>query len=174
MLPAPSTISARSYNLLAAHSFFSIPLLCTSHPAASPSFLPSIIPSLLPGLVDIYLEHSHFPMVLHVALCVSVRADLWPTSISVTCQDLWVMESKRDRSESVFLKPTSGLLWDIMDDNLYLRPLLLPCRLSFFHPASHTPLHSSLHPTAPPAICPALCSISHLDMIIHFTLMEIW
>lgn len=111
--PAALSQSARS----PPHSSESA-LLCTSHPSASPSFLPSIIPSLLPGLVDIYLEHSHFPMLLHVALCVSVRLDLWPTSISVTCQDLWVMESKRDGSESVFLKPTSGLLWDIMDEDL--------------------------------------------------------
>lgn len=96
-------------------------------------------------------------MVLHVALCMSERVDLWPTSISVTCQDLWVMESKPDRSESVLLKPTSGLLWDIMDEHLYPHPLPQPYHLFSFHltsPPTLTALlpphpHSSVHLSCP-------------------------
>lgn len=45
------------------------------------------------------------------------------------------MESKRDGSESVFLKPTSGLLWDIMDEDLYPRPLVQARRLSSLAPS---------------------------------------
>lgn len=61
-------------------------------------------------------------MVLHVALRMSAREALWPTSISVTRQDLWEMESKPDRSESVLLKPTPGQLWDVMDEHPRLPP----------------------------------------------------
>ena len=112
-----------------------------------PSFFPSIIPSSLPGLVDINLEHSHFPMVLHVALHMSEREALWPTSISVACQDLWVMESKPDRSESVLLQTTPGPLWDVMDEH--------PC------PPSPPPLTlSSFQPPSSPRLC-TLHFISH-------------
>lgn len=90
--------------------------LCTSDLSASLSFFQSIIPSSLPGLVDINLEHSYFPMVLHVALHMSERETLWPTSISVTCQDLWEMESKPNSSESVLLKPTPGPLCNVIDE----------------------------------------------------------
>lgn len=109
---------------------------CPLSPLISPPFpfphlgshwvlFPSIIPSLLPGLVDIYLERSRFPRVLHVVLRVSGREALWSTSISITCQDLWVMESKPDCSESVLLKLTSGPLWAIMDEH-HSHPLPLP------------------------------------------------
>lgn len=91
----------------------------------TPPFLLSIIPSLLPGLVDIYLEHPRCPRVLHVVLRVSEGEALWSTSISITCQDLWVMESKPDCSESVLLKLTSEPLWAIMDEHLST-PLPLP------------------------------------------------
>lgn len=99
--------------------------------AGSSPFFPSIIPSLLPGLVDIYLERARFPRVLHVVLRVSECEALWSTSISITCQDLWVMESKPDCSESVLLKLTSGPLWAIMDEH-HSHPLPLPyTRVSF-------------------------------------------
>lgn len=159
---------------LSARSFFSIP----HDLSTSLSFLPSIIPSSLPGLVDINLEHSHFPMVLRVALRMSEREALWATSISVTCQDLWEMESKPDRSESVLLKPTPGPLWDIMDE--HPRPPT-PLRLTLFsfhlspHPYSAL-LPSSLMifflPSArqsSPLPCP-----SWLVLVIHSNLMEIW
>lgn len=50
---------------------------------------------------------------------------LWSTSISITCQDLWVMESEPDCSESVLLKLTSEPLWAVMDEHLST-PLPLP------------------------------------------------
>lgn len=109
------------------------PLLYTSDLSLSLSFLLSIILSSLPGLIDINLEHSQFPMVLHVALRMSEQEALWPTSISVTCQDLWEMESKPDHSESVLLKPTPGPLWRVMDE--YPHPHPPPPRL---HPTSLT------------------------------------
>lgn len=108
------------------------------------------IPSWLPGLVDIYLEHSHFPAVLHVALHMSEWEALWPTSISVSCQDLWVMESKPDRSKSVLLEPTPGPLWDIMDEHQCTLP-----------PPGLAPFTSLLTHTLPPSP-PSLTSISFL------------
>lgn len=113
----------------------------------APLFFLSIIPSLLPGLADIYLEHPRFPRVLYVVLRVSEREALWSTSISITCQDLWVMDSKPDCSESVLLKLTSETLWVIMDEHLST-PLPLPytyCTSSSVSPVlSHT-LQFSVH-----------------------------
>lgn len=75
-----------------------------------------------------------FPWFSHVALHMSAREALWPTSISVTCQDLWEMESKPNSSESVLLKLTPGLLCDVIDEH--------PCTLP---PRNHTSLlHASL------------------------------
>lgn len=131
--------------------FFSPLALLSTHTSdlwTWPPFFPSIIPTSLPGLVDINLEHSpFFPMVLHVALRASEREALWPTSISVTCQDLWEMESKPDRPESVLLKPTPGPPWDVMDERPRPRRAL---------PASlHSPL---LPPPCPPFISHDSCS----------------
>lgn len=99
-------------------------------------------------------------MVLRVALHTSEREGLWSTSISVTCQDLWEMESKPDRSESLLLKPTPGPLWDVMDEN--------PCHTTPTSP--HSFLHSLL---LPPLSSPTLCP-SWLVFVIHSNLMEIW
>lgn len=171
------TNSVLFHILLSDRSLFSAPPPPTRStpliPSSAPSFFPSIIPSLLPGLVDIYLEHSHFPMVLHVALRMSEGEALWPTSISVTCQDLWVMESEPDRSESVLLKPTPGPLWDIMDEHLCPSPPL-PYTLISFHVSSPTVCtppfisHTSTHQSGP-LPCP-----SCLILVIHLNLMEIW
>lgn len=143
----PHKLSAFSHSALGPLILLNPPLY-TSDLSMSLSLLLSIIPSSLPGLVDINLEHSHFPMVLRVALRMSEREALWPISISVTCQDLWEMESKPDRSESVLLKPTPGPLWDVMDE--HPRPQLPPqppphLTLSSFHLSPPHTLHSSLH-----------------------------
>lgn len=167
-----STNCALSHSALSPLLLLNPPLHTSDH-SMSPSFFLSIIPSLLPGLVDIYLEHSHLPMVLRVALRMSEREALWPTSISVTCQDLWVMESKPDRSESVLLKPTPGPLWDIMDEHLCPSPPL-PYTLLSSHVSSPilcTPpfiSHPSAHQSSP-LPCP-----SWLALVIHLNLMEIW
>lgn len=139
----PHKLSAFSHSALGP-----LILLNPPHLSMSLSLLLSIIPSSLPGLVDINLEHSHFPMVLRVALRMSEQEALWPTSISVTCQDLWEMESKPDRSESVLLKPTPGPLWDVMDGHPCPHHRPHPHLTSLSPPSTslltHT-LHSSLH-----------------------------
>lgn len=85
------------------------------------------------------------------------------------------MESKRDGSESVFLKPTSGLLWDIMDEDLYPRPLAQACRLFSFHPPHALPCTP---PCTQPLLRPSVLhstGISRLYVIIiNLNLMEIW
>lgn len=92
-------------------------LLYNSDASLSLTDFLSIIPSSLPGLIDINLEHSHFLMFLHVALHMSEQEALWPTSISVTGQDLWEMESKPNSSESVLMKPTPGPLCNVIDEH---------------------------------------------------------
>lgn len=70
-------------------------------------------------------------MVPHVTLHMSEREALWPTSISVTCQDLWEMESKLNSSESVLMNPTPGPPCDLIHEHLSPSPPHNPASLPF-------------------------------------------
>lgn len=168
------TNSVLFHILLSDHSLFSAhtpPLQFWS--LHSPLSLSLHHPLLTPG------PRWHLPGALafsHGSPCCSPHVGgeaLWPTSISVTCQDLWVMESEPDRSESVLLKPTPGPLWDIMDEHLCPSPPL-PYALISFHissPTLCTPPFIS-HPSAHQSSL--LPWPSCLILVIHLNLMEIW